>query len=114
MELKGKSCEVCAKGADPLSTIDINAFLDAIPGWQVKQVNEISQLWRSYEFADFAEALAYTNSVGFIAEQENHHPELITEWGRVTVKWWTHSVQGLHINDFIMAAKCDNLAISGS
>ena len=65
-------------------------------------------MWRNcaaFTFADFAAALAFTNAVGAMAEAEGHHPALLTEWGRVQVTWWTHSVQGLHLYDFIAAAK---------
>lgn len=58
-----------------------------------------------FKFKDFAEALAFTNKVGQIAEEEGHHPSILTEWGGVTVTWWTHKIKGLHRNDFIMAAK---------
>ncbi|MEP0825876.1 MAG: 4a-hydroxytetrahydrobiopterin dehydratase, partial [Nitrososphaera sp.] len=64
---------------------------------------------KSFAFKDFAEALAFTNRVGAIAEQEGHHPDILTEWGKVTVSWWTHKIKGLHKNDFIMAAKTDAL-----
>ena len=58
---------------------------------------------------DFAQALEFTNKVGELAEEEGHHPALLTEWGRTTVTWWTHKIRGLHRNDFIMAAKTDEL-----
>lgn len=69
----------------------------------------IKRLEKSFKFKDFAEALAFTNKVGKIAEKEGHHPDILTEWGRVTVSWWTHKIKGLHRNDFIMAAKTDAL-----
>lgn len=62
---------------------------------------------RVFFFADFASALAFTNRVGAMADAEDHHPALTTEWGRVTVAWWTHAIGGLHRNDFVMAAKTD-------
>src|SRR4029434_3522610 len=65
----------------------------------------INRLERLYKFSNFAEALTFTNKVGELAEAEAHHPALLTEWGRVTVAWWTHKIRGLHRNDFIMAAK---------
>jgi 4a-hydroxytetrahydrobiopterin dehydratase len=67
-------------------------------------------LVRALSFPDFARALAFTNAVGALAEAENHHPALLTEWGRVTVSWWTHAIGGLHRNDFLMAAKTDQIA----
>jgi len=69
----------------------------------------IKRLERVFRFEDFAEAMAFTEKVAGIAESEGHHPALLTEWGRVTVTWWTHKIRGLHKNDFIMAAKTDML-----
>ena len=60
-------------------------------------------------FRNFTESLTFTNQVGKIAEEQGHHPVLVTEWGRVTVTWWTHKIKGLHRNDFIMAAKTDQI-----
>ena len=74
----------------------------------------IKRLERVFKFKDFAEALAFTNKVGQIAEEEGHHPSILTEWGRVTVTWWTHKIKGLHRNDFIMATKTDRLLSSRS
>ena len=62
-----------------------------------------------FRFPNFSSAMAFTDSVGRQAESEGHHPRLITEWGRVTLAWWTHKIHGLHRNDFIMAAKSDSL-----
>jgi len=67
------------------------------------------RLERAYKFKDFIAALAFTNKVGEIAEMEDHHPAILTEWGQVTLTWWTHTVKGLHLNDFIMAAKSDSV-----
>src|SRR5262249_37265726 len=69
------------------------------------------QLERVFHFPSFADALAFTNQIGTLAEAEGHHPALLTEWGRVTVTWWTHKIRGLHRNDFIMAAKTDALRL---
>jgi 4a-hydroxytetrahydrobiopterin dehydratase len=69
----------------------------------------VKRLERTFGFRNFAEALAFTDKVGERAEVEGHHPALLTEWGRVTVTWWTHKIGGLHQNDFIMAAKTDEL-----
>ena len=65
-----------------------------------------------YLFKNFRHALAFTNAVGAIAEEVGHHPALLTEWGKVTVTWWSHEMRGLHRNDFIMAARTDVLAAS--
>ena len=70
----------------------------------------IRRLERVFRLKDFAQALEFTNKVGALAEAEGHHPALLTQWGSVTVTWWTHKIRGLHRNDFIMAAKTDRLA----
>jgi len=75
----------------------------------VVEKDGIKRLERSFDFEDFVGALAFTNNVGELAEREGHHPDILTEWGRVTVSWWTHKIGGLHKNDFIMAAKTDAL-----
>ena len=67
----------------------------------------VGRLERVFSFPSFVEALAFTNHVGALAEDAGHHPAITTEWGRVTVQWWTHAIAGLHRNDFIMAAKTD-------
>ena len=78
--------------------------------WRLLERDGIARLERVFQFASFADALAFTNRVGALAEEQGHHPALLTEWGRVTVTWWTHKIRGLHRNDFIMAAKTDALA----
>ena len=80
-----------------------------IPEWQVKEVDGVKRLERVYKFRNFVEALDFTNKVGALAEEENHHPLIITEYGKVSLQWWTHKIKGLHKNDFIMAAKTDQL-----
>ena len=82
-------------------------LLPQIPEWALIKEDNIECLRRIYPLKNFAAALAFTNKVGELAEREAHHPALLTEWGRVTITWWTHKIKGLHINDFIMAAKTD-------
>ena len=84
-----------------------------IPDWQIIERDQINRLERQYRFANFVQAMAFTNQVGELAEEEAHHPALLTEWGKVTVTWWTHKIKGLHRNDFIMAAKTDALYSAG-
>jgi len=93
----------------PLSAAEIKKMSAELANWAVIQVDGENRLQRKYHFKDFSQALAFTNQVGGIAEEENHHPSILTEWGLVTVTWWTHKVKGLHQNDFIMAARTDYL-----
>jgi 4a-hydroxytetrahydrobiopterin dehydratase len=103
-------CVPCRGGVPPLTDAEIAALQPEAPQWQVIAPDGIARLERRFTFPDFATALAFTNRVGAIAEAEGHHPALLTEWGQVTVTWWTHKIKGLHRNDFIMAAKTDALA----
>jgi 4a-hydroxytetrahydrobiopterin dehydratase len=102
-------CEACRGDAPPLSEDEIAALSPQVPEWTIVEREGIKRLERTFRFKDFAEALAFTNKVGALAEAEDHHPAILTEWGRVTVTWWTHKIRGLHLNDFIMAAKTDRL-----
>ncbi len=86
-------------------------LLEYIPGWELVTIENMTRLQRTFTFSDFSKALAFTNQIGELAEAEQHHPELLIGWGRVTVSWWTHSVKGLHMNDFIMAARTGALAV---
>ncbi len=111
-DLSKSQCVPCHGGEVAATPAEIDTLLPQIPAWCQFQVNGVDRIERVYLFKDFATALAFTNAVGEIAEAAAHHPVLMTEWGRVTVTWWTHTVQGLHKNDLIMAAKTDDLALS--
>jgi len=103
--LAREECQACRPGSPPVRGEEANELLAELPGWEVVVVDGMDQLSRTFEFADFAAALDFTNRVGALAEEADHHPALTTEWGRVNVRWWTHSIGGLHRNDFIMAAR---------
>lgn len=103
------ACEACRSGAPKVSETELAELMRELPEWRVEERDNEKQLERSFKFKNFAKALAFTNDVGELAESENHHPAILTEWGRVTVTWWTHKIGGLHKNDFIMAARTDQL-----
>ncbi len=107
--LHENQCEACRPGAPQVTPEEITQLQPQVPEWSIVERDGIQQLERSYDFKNFREALAFTNQVGAIAEQEGHHPDMVTSWGKVTVTWWSHKIKGLHRNDFIMAAKCDRL-----
>ncbi len=92
-----------------MTETEIRELMPQVPEWNLIERDGVPRLERTYRFKDFAQALAFTNQVGELAEEEGHHPAILTEWGRVTVSWWTHKIWGLHRNDFIMAAKTDEL-----
>lgn len=102
-------CTACQRGEPTVTDDEIAALHPEVTEWALLERNEIKRLERVFPFGDFAQALAFTNRIGQLAESEGHHPALLTEWGRVTVTWWTHKIRGLHRNDFIMAAKTDAL-----
>ncbi len=107
--LEGMQCTSCRRGEPTISAEERALVRPQIPDWQVVERDGIERLERVFPFPDFAQALRFTHAVGELAESEGHHPALLTEWGRVTVTWWTHKIRGLHRNDFIMAAKTDAL-----
>ena len=109
VHLSEEKCVSCRGDEPPLTDQQIHELLPQIPEWKVTEVDGVKRLERVFKFKNFAEALACTNEIGAIAEAEDHHPMIITEWGKVTVQWWTHKIKGLHKNDFIMAAKTDRL-----
>ena len=101
-------CVACRGGEPTLTDAQIGEYHPQVPDWQVVERDGIKRLERIFKFKDFRTALDFTDKVGEIAEEQGHHPVLITDWGRVTVTWWTHKIKGLHQNDFIMAARTDH------
>ena len=111
--LEQMKCVACRGGEPTVTDEEIAELLPQVPEWRIVERDGIKRLERVFRFRDFAQALAFTNKVGELAEAEGHHPAILTEWGKVTVTWWTHKIKGLHRNDFIMAAKTDPLYSSG-
>jgi 4a-hydroxytetrahydrobiopterin dehydratase len=107
--LVGMRCVACRRDEPTVTDAEIAGFQPQIPDWEITELDGVKRLRRAFRFPDFAVALAFTDMVGALAEGEGHHPELLTEWGRTTVNWWTHTIKGLHRNDLIMAAKTDEL-----
>jgi 4a-hydroxytetrahydrobiopterin dehydratase len=102
-------CVACHKDAPTVTDAELAEFQRQISDWEIVELGGIERLRRVFSVDDFAQALGFTKKVGELAEEEGHHPALLTEWGRTTVTWWTHKIKGLHRNDFIMAAKTDEL-----
>ena len=109
MRLAELKCVACRGGDPSLTEAEIAELLPQVPEWQLVERDDIPRLQRIFKFKNYAQSLEFTNKVAAIAEEEDHHPLIVLEWGRVMVQWWTHVVKGLHKNDFIMAAKTDNL-----
>ena len=105
--LAEERCVACRPDSPRMTAEQIDALKREIPDWSVVERDGVPRLERVFSFANFVEALGFTNAIGGLAEAAGHHPALTTEWGRVTVAWWTHAIAGLHRNDFVMAAKTD-------
>ena len=109
MAISSEHCEACRADAPKVSAEEEKSLMPEIPGWGVVERNGIRQLEKAFQFGNFRDAIAYANRVGEMAEAEGHHPALLVEWGKVTVTWWSHKIRGLHRNDFILAARTDEL-----
>lgn len=106
-DLAAKRCVPCKGGVAPLKGAELQALHGQLgSAWDV--VGE-HHLEREYKFTNFREALAFVNQVGEMAEEQNHHPDLLLAWGRARVTIWTHKIDGLTESDFVFAAKCDQL-----
>jgi 4a-hydroxytetrahydrobiopterin dehydratase len=108
--LEESKCTACRSDSPRVTDEEIAELKPQIPDWQIVERDGVPQLERIFRRKNFVEALELTNKVGALAESEGHHPAILTQWGSVTVTWWTHKIRGLHRNDFIMAAKSDRLA----
>ncbi len=102
------TCTPCRGGIPPLTPGAAEGYLAEAPGWHLS--HESTRIERRFEFKNFAEALDFANNIGAIAEQEGHHPDICLGWGYCAVTFYTHKIKGLHENDFIMAAKVNELA----
>ena len=109
INLAAGKCVPCRGHEPALADAEIADLQLQVPQWQLKEVDGIKRLERVFKFKNYVEAVAFANKIAMTAEKEDHHPLILLEWGRVTVQWWTHVVKGLHKNDFIMAAKSDEM-----
>ncbi len=104
-ELAQKECIPCKGGVPPLEGAELDALIEKLGnGWSVVDEHHVEKL---YEFEDFRQALEFTNRVGELAEEQNHHPDLYLAWGKVKITVWTHKIDGLTESDFVFAAKAD-------
>ncbi|SFN09051.1 4a-hydroxytetrahydrobiopterin dehydratase [Marinobacter pelagius] len=107
-DLKQQACEACSADAPQVTEGEKAELLNSIPDWEIVELDGEEQLRRVFKFRNFVQAQAFTNKVADLAEEENHHPAILLEWGKATVRWWTHKIGGLHKNDFVMAARTDD------
>lgn len=104
-DLAEQSCVPCKGGVPPMEAEEAERLIARLDeGWDVVETHHLE---RTYEFPDFAEALAFVNAIGEIAEEQGHHPDIHLAWGRVGVEIWTHKIDGLTESDFVLAAKFD-------
>ena len=109
-DLAGLHCSAITASSQKLNDDEIGKYQAKLPDWEIYPKEGELRLEKVYKLKDFNQAMDFTNQVAKIANDEDHHPAILTEWGKVTVTWWTHKIRGLHLNDFIMAAKTDQLA----
>ena len=107
MTLADKTCTPCRGGVPPLVTEEITQLLQQVPEWV--HLQHPDRICRRYPFKNFVEALDFVNRVGALCESEGHHADIQVGWGYAEVVFYTHKIKGLHENDFIMAARCDDL-----
>jgi 4a-hydroxytetrahydrobiopterin dehydratase len=108
-DLANLKCTPCRGGIPPLFDVKINQMLPSVPGWERIKENGYDKIRRRYKFKNFVKAIEFTNRVAQIAEEEGHHPDIFIQWNIVELTLWTHAINGLHENDFILAAKIDEM-----
>ena len=107
LSLAKNRCVSCEGGIEPLKNQAIEELFEQLSeGWRVIEEHHLE---KEYKFKDFKSALVYVNKVGELAEAQGHHPDIYLSWGKVKLTTWTHKIHGLHKNDFIFAAKADEL-----
>jgi 4a-hydroxytetrahydrobiopterin dehydratase len=106
-DLSSKTCTPCRGGVEPLTRAEAASYLVQAPGWAL--ADEGHRIERSFKFQNFKEAMDFVARIGNLSEKEGHHPDISFGWGWAKVSWQTKKIKGLHENDFIMAAKTNEL-----
>jgi 4a-hydroxytetrahydrobiopterin dehydratase len=106
-----KKCTACELGAPLVPDEKQNDLLKDLEGWLIDRSN-ISKLSKTYKFSNYASTLNFVNLIAELSESEDHHPKMTVEWGKVSLEWWSHKIEGLHMNDFICAAKSDEIFLT--
>ncbi|HEY7772994.1 MAG TPA: 4a-hydroxytetrahydrobiopterin dehydratase [Marinagarivorans sp.] len=107
-QLADQECQACNAGAPALTGDALANARRELPEWDLLAEEE-PKFARQFSLSNFEQALSFANRVGELAEQHNHHPKLIVEWGKVTVHWWTHKIKNVHHTDAVLAAKTDQI-----
>ena len=108
-QLINEKCTACNANSVAVSDEELKFLLPVITDWKLIEENGTKKLDRLFQFSTFKDAMAFTNKIASLAEEEGHHPRIVTEWGAVRVTWWTHKIRNLHRNDFLMAIKSTNI-----
>ena len=108
-QLSTANCEACDISAKPATEQEVKSYMSQVPGWEIIVDDGIQKLTQTFKPKNYTKSMAFTNDVAKLAESINHHPQMVVEYGSVTVVWWSHKIKGLHKNDFIMAAKSSEL-----
>jgi 4a-hydroxytetrahydrobiopterin dehydratase len=109
-DLLNKKCAPCEGGVLPFDISEIHKYQKKVDGWDIiKNEKKKFYLYKKYEFKNFLESKIFINKVGDISENEGHHPDISFGWGYAEIKITTHAIEGLSENDFILAAKIDQL-----
>ena len=106
--LSEKKCEACTIDAPLVNSADYPDLLKELEGWSIKE-ESINKLVKTYKFTNYADSVSFATKIVDLAEAEDHHPKIVLEWGTVNLEWWSHKIKGLHLNDFICAAKSDKI-----
>jgi len=109
VSLTGERCVACHVDSPRVTPDEEASLLAEIPDWTLLDIDGVHRLERTFRIPGWRDPLAFTVAVGELADEEDHHPLIVTDWGKVTITWWTRAIRGLHRNDFIMAAKTDEL-----
>lgn len=110
-DLTKKNAVPASDDEKPLSDDELRTLLKEVPDWKLEYSNtrDLYFLTRTYSFQSYEVVLSFHQKVGLLAEEQQHHPEMVSQYGSVAIRWWTHTVGGVHMNDFVLAAKCDQL-----
>jgi len=109
MSLASEFCEACTPASPVVTDDERQELMPQIPEWEQVVINDVPRLRRTFRVDGWMPAVEFVNRVAGLAEEQGHHPQIRLEWGKVTVSWWTHAIRNLHRNDFIMAARTDQI-----
>ncbi len=108
-QLSEQKISATPETATGLTRKEQESLLEKIPYWRINRHSKQHQLERDFIVKNFQSAIDLSNKITLIAEESDHHPTLVVQWGKVKVIWWSHSIKGLHLNDFVMAAKTEEI-----